>query len=177
MQYVLYRYGLDKYITYSETGKVIYTNSLDNAYKFESPRQAREARRKASKKISHYHVFSIMEDNTIKRIHSKNNKRKLFTDNQRKEIYNKTNGHCYLCGDYVDFDVFEVEHKLPLGKGGTNDFDNLFCSCHTCNQIKHDIYPDDFMERITKIFIYQMEKKYHDTFKWKIVHKLLEKMI
>ena len=177
MQYVLYRYRLDKYITYSETGKVIYTNLLDEAFKFESPRQAREARRKASKKINHYHVFEIMEDNSIKRIHSKNNKRKLFTENQRKEIYKKTNGHCYLCGDFVDFNAFEVEHKIPLGKGGTNDFENLFPSCHCCNTIKHDIYPEDFMERISKIFMYQIEKKNSGKMKWKIVHRLLVKLV
>jgi len=33
------------------------------------------------------------------------------------------------------------------------------------------------MERITDIFLYQMERKYKDKVKWKIVHKILNKMI
>ncbi len=35
----------------------------------------------------------------------------------------------------------------------------------------------DFMERITRIFLYQMEKKQSKQLLWKIVHKLLNKMI
>ena len=38
-------------------------------------------------------------------------------------------------------------------------------------------YPDDFMERITEIFMYQMEKKQSKRLLWKIVHKLLNKMV
>ena len=35
----------------------------------------------------------------------------------------------------------------------------------------------DFMERITDIFLYQMERRHKDRVKWKIVHKMLNKMI
>ena len=42
---------------------------------------------------------------------------------------------------------------------------------------KGNILPSDFMERITDIFLYQMERKYKDKVKWKIVHKILNKMI
>lgn len=37
--------------------------------------------------------------------------------------------------------------------------------------------PSDFMERITDIFLYQMERRHKDRVKWKIVHKMLNKMI
>ena len=100
-------------------------------------------------------------------------KKRRFSIEERKQIYRKTKGHCYLCGEFVDFDAFEIEHRIPRSKGGTNDLKNLYCSCHICNLIKHDIYPQDFNERITKIFMYQMEKKTKHSLKWKIVHRLL----
>lgn len=39
------------------------------------------------------------------------------------------------------------------------------------------VLPDDFMERITEIFMYQMDKKQSKRLLWKIVHKLLNKMV
>lgn len=104
-------------------------------------------------------------------------KRKVFNQEERAAIYRKTKGYCYLCGDFVDFNKFEVEHKIPISKGGTNDLSNLFCSCHVCNSIKQDIYPEDFMERISKIFMYQMENKYSKKMTWKMMSKKLHKMI
>ena len=99
----------------------------------------------------------------------------LFTPGTK--IYRKTKGRCYLCGEFVDFDLYEIEHKIPLSKGGTNNLSNLFCSCHTCNLIKHDIYPEDFMEKISKIFMFQMCIKNRNCLKWKILHKVLKKMV
>ncbi len=39
-----------------------------------------------------------------------------------------------------------------------------------------NILPADFMERITDIFLYQMERRHKDRVKWKIAHKMLEGM-
>ncbi len=110
---------------------------------------------------------------TVKR----NNKRKNFTTRERLKIDRKTKGHCYLCGEFVDFDSFEIEYRIPISKGGTNYYMNLYCSCHCCNSIKHNIYPDDFMEKITQIFMYQMERQNGHNLKWEIVHKMLNRMV
>lgn len=45
------------------------------------------------------------------------------------------------------------------------------------NELKAVFLPDDFMERITEIFMYQMDKKQSKRLLWKIVHKLLNKMV
>lgn len=104
-------------------------------------------------------------------------KRKNFSQEERAEVYRKTKGHCYLCGDFVDYNRFEVEHRVPISKGGTNELINLFCSCHVCNSIKRDIYPEDFMETITKIFLYQMENKHGKKISWKMMSKKIHKML
>lgn len=70
-----------------------------------------------------------------------------------------------------------LDHIVPLAMNGKDDVINLQCTCDTCNKIKGSILPDDFMERITEIFLYQMDKKEGKRLLWKIVHKILNKMI
>ena len=168
-QYVLYKEDANKYIGYSDTRKVIHVGKLENAYRFNTPNEARNARKKASKKMAYFHVYMLMGNGELEKVSANTSKRKSFTKEERIKIYRKTKGHCYLCGDFVDFDSYEIEHKVPLSKGGTNDLSNLFCSCHTCNLIKHDIYPQDFMEKISKIFMFQMRIKNKKCLKWKII--------
>ena len=177
VQYVLYRENVNKYIGYSDTGKVIHVDKLENAYRFNTPNEARNARKKSSKKMAYFHVYMIMSNGKLEKVSANTPKRKSFTKEERIKIYRKTKGRCYLCGEFVDFDSYEIEHKVPLSKGGTNNLSNLFCSCHICNLIKHDIYPEDFMEKISKIFMFQMRIKNRNCLKWKILHKVLKKMI
>lgn len=46
-----------------------------------------------------------------------------------------------------------------------------------CNFFKGNILPDTFFERISLIYLYQMEKKYKRKLKWRIVHRILSKMV
>jgi hypothetical protein len=43
---------------------------------------------------------------------------------------------CAYCGS--DEGPFEVDHIVPLAKGGTDDPRNLACACRTCNRSKKD---------------------------------------
>ena len=52
MAYVLYKEYTKRFISYTDTGKVIHTNTLEKAYKFDSQNQARNARKKATKKMT-----------------------------------------------------------------------------------------------------------------------------
>lgn len=70
-----------------------------------------------------------------------------------------------------------LDHIVPLAMNGADDVSNLQCTCEDCNLFKCSVLPDDFMERITEIFLYQMDKKEDKRLLWKIVHKILNKMI
>ena len=95
----------------------------------------------------------------------------------RRSIYEKTQGHCYLCGEVIGFKSFEVEHKKPISKGGTDNLDNLYPSCHKCNKIKNNIFYEDFMEKISQIFMYQMQTQYGNSLRWKFINGELSKMM
>ncbi len=162
----------EHYICLNEKGKHRRTTDPDRALDFSTVYKAIRYLRHAPVKTAGFYVYDTVGDRIYEDF-----KRKSFSPHQRETIYNKTNGHCYLCGDFVDFDSFEVEHRIPLAGGGSNQMENLFCSCHVCNSTKHDIYPEDFSERITKIFMHQMEQRYHGRWVWKVVKGVLEKMI
>jgi len=53
-------------------------------------------------------------------------KRKSFTPKQRAAIFERNGGVCYLSGvKIMPGDLWEVEHRLALALGGTNDIENL----------------------------------------------------
>ncbi len=151
------------YIAHSKKGAVVKVSDIKKAQDFYSVERAIAQKNKTLGKCASYYFIDTdkMEQETVpeeKKEKPKRKKRKYkaFSMQKRLKIYWKTEGHCYLCGEFVDFNSFEVEHNIPVSKGGTNELDNLFCACHCCNAIKHDIYPEDLMEKISRIFMYQM---------------------
>jgi 5-methylcytosine-specific restriction endonuclease McrA len=53
-----------------------------------------------------------------------------------KNIIDKYQGKCAYCGKEC-VDVYHIDHKLPLSRGGGNNFDNLALSCPHCNLSKN----------------------------------------
>lgn len=147
------------------------------AQDFHTVERAVKQKKKAPGKCAGFYYIDTDKEGAEKDKQEAKTKRKRFSAKDRMDVYRKTEGHCYLCGEFVDFDSFEVEHHIPISKGGTNDLDNLYCSCVICsNAIKRDIYPKEFMEKISQIFLYQMQKKYGDSLDWKVVNRLLKAM-
>lgn len=62
--------------------------------------------------------------------------RPQFSQKQKIEILSKTNCKCAYCGIELYKTKFHVEHLIPLSKGGSNDMENLFPSCGSCNSVK-----------------------------------------
>lgn len=44
---------------------------------------------------------------------------------------------CYLCLNPIEFKKDHLEHKTPVSRGGTNEYNNLGVSCKECNFRKH----------------------------------------
>lgn len=56
--------------------------------------------------------------------------RKTITEAERKEVFDRDNWRCVLCGDT---EYLQVDHKMPFSKGGTTEMSNLQTLCRTCN--------------------------------------------
>ena len=165
------------YIRHNQTGAVTKTANISEAQNFHTVEKAIRQKEKAPEKCAGYYYIAVddvgIKEQPVQEKKIEKCKRKSFTARDRQRIYRKTKGHCYLCGEFIDFDSFEIEHRIPLAKGGTNELSNLYCACHCCNTIKHDIYPREFMEKISQIYLYQTEKRLGGSFKWKIIKTLL----
>lgn len=95
-------------------------------------------------------------------------KRKPIPKNIREQVYEKCHGHCAYCGCKLEYKDMQVDHIVAVGRGGTNDLDNLLPSCRQCNYDKHEMSIERFRRRISKdlfksldrIFVYKLAKKY-----------------
>ena len=96
--------------------------------------------------------------------------RRSFTPAERIAVYNKSEGRCAICGEFVSYDEFTVDHIIPLAKGGDNKLNNLQCACRVCNRIKQDILPEDLLDRLTIIMLHQLGMKKNKKYR-KIIKK------
>ena len=61
------------------------------------------------------------------------NGRRSFSRKKLLAVYQQSNGVCVACGKS---DELEVDHIIPLSRGGSNDLSNLQLLCSTCNRSK-----------------------------------------
>jgi len=59
-----------------------------------------------------------------------------ITKKLRFEVFKRDMFTCQYCGNTPPAIVLEADHIIPKSKGGTDDIDNLMCSCFDCNRGK-----------------------------------------
>ena len=170
------------YISHSEKGAVIKVSDVSQAQDFHTIDKAvRQLTKTPGKCKSFYWIDTDAPEivESVEQIPQKpvRIKRKNFSSKQRADIYKKSNGICQLCGRKITFKDMSVDHIIPISKGGSNDINNTQAACLICNRFKADIYPQEFFDRITEIFMFQMGKKYSHTSKWKIASALIKTML
>lgn len=53
---------------------------------------------------------------------------------------------CYYCLKEFENDVYDVDHLMPLTKGGSNWPANIVCACPSCNRSKNDKAPWEWQD-------------------------------
>lgn len=66
-------------------------------------------------------------------------KRRPLPKGIRHEVFKRDNFKCAECGKGKDVTTLEVDHILPVSKGGTDEMHNLRTLCYTCNREKNDL--------------------------------------
>ncbi|MBD3581714.1 HNH endonuclease [Flavobacterium selenitireducens] len=81
-------------------------------------------------------------------------RRVAISNKLRYSVLQRDNSKCRRCGKTVEDGVkLEVDHKLPVDWGGSNDIDNLWTLCHECNGGKKHFFSDldqDVMKEVMK---------------------------
>ena len=70
-------------------------------------------------------------------------KRTGITKKIRFEVFKRDSFTCQYCGREAPNVVLEIDHILPVSKGGKNDLLNLITSCRDCNRGKTNKTLDD----------------------------------
>ena len=62
-----------------------------------------------------------------------------FTDNQKREAYEKQNGICPNCKNHFEINEMEADHITPWHTGGKTISENCQMLCRDCNRRKSGI--------------------------------------
>ena len=74
---------------------------------------------------------------------AKKTKRKGLSQTIRFEVFKRDAFKCQYCGKPAPEVTLEVDHIIPVSKGGNNDLINLITSCRDCNAGKSNRELDD----------------------------------
>lgn len=174
------------YALITPTHLIDYTLDIDTASVFQDKNEADALRKRATKKLKGFQTMDLKKvqmEAVAKAVPTveadkaedmQNCQRRNFSVSERSAVYTKTEGHCAICGKFVPYTEFTVDHIVPLAKGGSNDISNLQCACGVCNRIKQDILPEELMEKLVEIMLFQVQKKQNKKYR-KILKKACRK--
>lgn len=74
---------------------------------------------------------------------TKKKKRKSLSKTVRFEVFKRDAFKCQYCGKSAPEVMLEVDHIIPVAKGGSNEIFNLITSCRDCNAGKGSRKIDD----------------------------------
>ena len=63
---------------------------------------------------------------------------RAFTDNQKRESYERQNGICPDCKKHFDISEMEADHVTPWVEGGKTLTENCKMRCKECSRRKND---------------------------------------
>ena len=82
---------------------------------------------------------------------------------KRFEVFKRDNFTCQYCSSKPPLIPLEVDHILPICKGGKNDIDNLITACFDCNRGKGGIelesVPDTLVIKMERMLIAKKQYK------------------
>lgn len=62
---------------------------------------------------------------------------------RKKVLFNRDGWRCQYCGKRVNRETAEVEHVIPMSRGGGSSWQNCTTACRPCNKTKGNRTPDE----------------------------------
>ena len=77
--------------------------------------------------------------------------RRRLTKAERERVYRKCNGRCAYCGCVINYKDMQVNHAIPLRKGGSDTLNNMLPACRSCNHYKSTFTVNEFRTYVSGI--------------------------
>lgn len=171
MAYIL-RKG-NEYCFLDGRNKIHRTQDIGQASRFTDIKKAYDLLYMARKKLKGFKVMDLDAD--MEEAGKDAAKRRMLSEPERVAIYNRCKGRCGICGKFVPFDVFTVDHIIPLAKGGTNALENLQCAHSWCNYVKGEVPMGELTRKLACIVLHQVKVKIEDS-TWRRIKDLKGKV-
>ena len=68
----------------------------------------------------------------------------------RRNIFHRDKNRCQYCGGIFRQRDLNLDHVVPLSRGGKSTWDNVVCACVPCNTRKGDRTPDEAGMRMVR---------------------------
>ena len=95
--------------------------------------------------------------------------RAKISDALKKQVTNLAQGCCKYCKSQIRFspNSFEIDHIVPISRGGLSQLENLALACPQCNSHKSDKVSaiDPVSEQIVPLF-HPRQMRWTDHFCW-----------
>ena len=62
-----------------------------------------------------------------------------------EHVFSQLQIACHWCDAVVSTERIQIDHVIPLSRGGKHSLGNLCASCVECNELKRDKTPDEFL--------------------------------
>ena len=77
--------------------------------------------------------------------------RRRLVQKEREAVYNKMSGRCAYCGEPIGFCAMQVDHVIPLRKGGEDTLENMMPACRSCNRYKSTLTVEQFRAAVERM--------------------------
>jgi hypothetical protein len=87
----------------------------------------------------------------------------------RRQVMARAQGRCEYCQCWVEYatESFDVEHILPVSRGGTTTLDNLAYACSGCNGHKSNkVMVSDPLDGVTVPLYHPRQQRWQEHFGW-----------
>ncbi len=90
----------------------------------------------------------------------------------RFNVFSRDNNTCQYCGEKLPRSELNLDHVIPRSQGGLSTWENMVCSCFTCNRVKGGRMPEEArMRLIRKPFRPEWTPFMLETFSFKRYHE------
>ncbi len=147
---IIYKKNNAEKVKNSKRDSYLKNKEKNDINRFKDIEKIRDKNRTSQKKWREKN--KILSTSNLKKIYKERMEVKKIGINRKKEKdwIKKQTKICFYCNRNLG-NRFDVDHYIPISKGGAHEIENLRICCSKCNKVKGNKMPKDFYEYMTRL--------------------------